>query len=744
MSGRARLVGEALAAHPRHLVLAALVAGLLAGPRWPAALAALTAALTLAAVIARGRRTPTSAGVDWPWPAVLGAAVVATLGGAVIADARLAALDRTTLAPAPDATVRGHVLDVSRERLFGVRVVPVRTPAGDTVQLRIPRWTKAPPMEIGDEVRAQGSLRRLRAQETFERRRHIHAILEVERVTTTGRTRGSPIDALRSRAERGIDAGLTGEQRALARGMVLGQDQALPASLREDFRAAGLAHLVAASGANVMLLVGLVIGISMIVGIPLRPRLAIALLAVALYVPVAGAGPSIQRAGVMGAAGLIAAMAGRPASRWYAVLLAAAATLAHDPSAAEEPGWQLSFAAVVAILALHGRVRSALTARGVPAALAEATALTSAATAGTAPLLSLHFDELSLVSLPANVLAAPAVAPVMWLGTAAAVLGGDAARLLGGIAALPLGYLAWLGHVAASLPNATVRAALPGPAAAAAGYAAIAAVTLAPASARRAALRVGAIAAAAALALAPGAPQPPAGFAISFLDVGQGDATLLQHGRRAILIDTGPPGAPVLDELEKAGVRRLDALLVTHDAADHDGMAARVMAALPVDLLIDGTGRLRAPPGVRRIAPRAGQTVRAGPLAVRLLWPPPGSARAEDPNLTAAVAVIADGPFSALFPGDAESSVTLPLDLPDVDVMKVAHHGSADPRLPELLTKVRPEIAVIPVGRNTYGHPAPSTLSALAVVPTVRRLDRDGTVTVAPDGEGRLVVTARG
>jgi competence protein ComEC len=531
---------------------------------------------------------------------VLAAAAAAVLGGAVVAAERLDALDRTVLVPAADASVVGYVTDAPRERAFGVRVVPVRLTAGEgrgeLVQLRLAAWVRWPrDARIGDEVAAQGRLRALRPRETFERRRHVHAVLEADRVTATGRSRGSPIDAIRERAERSLSSGMRPEQAALARGMVLGQDHALPADLRDAFRASGLAHLVAASGSNVMLLVALVIALSVVAGVPLRRRLALALAAVVLYVPLAGAGPSIQRAGVMGAAGLIAALAGRPASRWYALLLAAAATLAHDPSAAEEPGWQLSFAAVIAILALYRPVRGWLVAHRVPGALADATALTTAATAGTAPLLSMHFGELSLVSLPANVLAAPAVAPVMWLGAGAAVLGGDGARVLDALCAYPLAYLAWLGRTAASLPHASVAAELPGPVAAAAAYALVGGLWLAPPRVRRAALGGCALLAAVALGLAPGPPGPPAGFAVSFLDVGQGDATLVQHGDHAVLVDTGPPGAPVLDRLRSAGVRRLDALVLTHPQADHDGNAERVLAALPTELLLDGSGRVRAP-----------------------------------------------------------------------------------------------------------------------------------------------------
>ena len=117
----------------------------------------------------------------------------------------------------------------------------------------------------------------------------------------------------------------------------------------------------------------------------------------------------------MGAAGLVAALAGRPASRWYALGLAAAATLALNPLAVLEPGWQLSFAAVVALLAMAPALRELL-ARRMPGPVADAAAITIAATAGTAPLMALHFEALSLVTLPANLAAAPAVAPIMWLG----------------------------------------------------------------------------------------------------------------------------------------------------------------------------------------------------------------------------------------------------------------------------------------------------------------------------------------
>jgi competence protein ComEC len=667
-------------------VLAGLVAGLLAGPRWPGATVALTLALGGGAAVAARVAIARAAGVvggagtagvgpsvhdmrelEGPPPlgrlaALLSVAAVAVLLGAVVADARLAALDRTVLRPHDGATVRGFVVEAPRTRARGVRVAPVRLGgAGERVLVRAEPRTRWPRVRVGDEVEARGELRALEGWEGFERRRNVHAVLEADRVIATGRSRGSPLDAARRRAEDALGAGLRPEQAALARGMVLGQDHALSEDLRDAFRASGLSHLVAASGTNVMLLAGLVLGIASILGIGLRARLGIALVAVALYVPIAGAGPSIQRAGVMGAAGLVAALAGRPAMRWYAVLLAATGTLALNPRAAEDPGWQLSFAAVIAILGLHARMAGALTDRGVARPVADATALTVAATAGTAPLLALHFEQLSLVSLPANLLAAPAVAPVMWLGAGACLLGGPAAEALNFAAAFPLAYLAWLARAAATVPGANVAVGLPGPLAAVVAYALLVVVAAGLVRAgrrlegrarpRRATVAASGVAVLGALALAvPAPPGPPAGFVVSALDVGQGDAILLQDGPRAILVDTGPPGAPLLRELRAAGVRRLDAVLVTHSSADHEGGLAALLAAVPVGFVLDGRGPGRehggegggarftdVPASMPRDVPAAGQRLRAGRIRLDVLWPPPDDARTGDPNATATV-----------------------------------------------------------------------------------------------------------
>ncbi|HEV2753387.1 MAG TPA: ComEC/Rec2 family competence protein, partial [Solirubrobacteraceae bacterium] len=584
-----------------------------------------------------------------------------------------------------------------------------------------------------------------------------------EAVRPTGGRRGGlagALDRVRERAEAAVSRGLPAELGALARGMVLGQDDALSEDLREAMRASGLAHLVAASGQNVLLLSALVLGLCALGGVPLRARLSLAIALVVLYVPLAGAGPSIQRAGVMGVAGLLAALAGRPSSRWYAVLLAAALTLALDPRSAADPGWQLSFAAVLAMLALSRPLRKRLEARRLPGALAEALALTLAATIGTAPLLAAHFERLSLISIPANLLAVLAVGPVMWVGTLAAALGKLSPTLAAPVAAVatwPLGFLAWVGRACADLPLAEVEIGLPGPAGVAVTYAAIV-VLACSVRARRATLAVALIAGAAMLPGLGGGPGPPRAVRISFLDVGQGDATLVQSPQgAAILFDGGPPGTDLVDDLRAAGVDRLDAVVATHQSLDHDGGLPAVMREFPVELFLDGGDdtsdpRFRALRGtvaaraIRSIPAAAGQTLRARGLIIRILSPsprPPGPPP-EDPNPRAVVAHVEGHGLDALLSGDAESPALLPLDLPEVDVLKVPHHGSADEGLPAVLKRLEPAVAAIPVGRNTYGHPTAETLAALgAGVRAVHRTDRDGTITVTATPRGPAVHTER-
>ncbi|MGH2714143.1 MAG: ComEC/Rec2 family competence protein, partial [Thermoleophilaceae bacterium] len=255
-------------------------------------------------------------------------------------------------------------------------------------------------------------------------------------------------------------------------------------------------------------------------------------------------------------------------------------------------------------------------------------------------------------------------------------------------------------------------------------------------------------------------PDPPGHLTVRFLDVGQGDATLIQHpDGTAVLFDGGPPEAGVARLLRRVGVKRLAVVVATHASRDHHGGLAEVIRRFPVGTLLDGGDgtadpafrallRDAAARGIRRVEATAPLTLAlaGGELRIRLLSPPPRppAPAPEDPNPRAVVAQVTAGAFDLLLSADAESEALLPLGLPDVDVMKVPHHGSSDPGLPEVLERLDPELAAIEVGPNTYGHPAPSTVSALdrAAVPTYRT-DRHGTVALTIHAGEMTVDTER-
>lgn len=729
---------------------------------------------------------------------------VLLVAGLAVGEARIAAIDShadavgdgtrveaaVTLLEPPEASAFGASAEVSvlTGELRGATLL-ART-SGEVA------WPEG--LVPGAELAVTGYARRPEADPEADldwpahlRRQGVAGELEVESVRATGRSREGAlgvVDAMRARAETALEAGLEAPEAALIRGMVLGQDQRIDDLVEDDFRASGLAHLLAVSGQNIMLLGLLALPVLVAIGLGPRGRVASLICLIAVYVPLAGAGPSLQRAGVMGAAGLVAVGLGRPASRWYVLLLAAATTLAINPRFVGEAGWQLSFAAVVGILVLAPGLRRAL--RELPRVAGDGIAITVAATVATAPLLAHHFDQMSLASLPANVLALPAVAPAMWIGMAQIALaqlvpiGGPVAAIamalaatIGAVNGVLLAYLGELARRFAELPWAQIELSLDSPVAVGGAYAAITAVVLAVRRpARRAGpsatalvgwwrslsrgRRAGSVLVLCVVLLAIGAEAtapdpPPEHLTVSFLDVGQGDATLLRHpDGGTVLIDGGPVEARVYRLVREAGVDSLDLVIATHAAADHHAGLHEVLERMPVDLLLEGGDGTDDPDfesllatadrlGVRHLPAQAGQAFAVGGLSVEVVWPeprPPGPPP-EDPNDRAVTTVIGAGDFELLASGDAESPSLAQMELPDVDVLKVPHHASEDPGLPAVLDRVHPEIAAIGVGAdNTYGHPHPTTLDALddAGVSTYRT-DTQGTVTLTVE-EGRMHV----
>jgi competence protein ComEC len=756
----------------RFAALAGATAGLLVAPVAPIQPPIAAAGVAPLAVLVLGVVRPGPApGANRAWLALV--ALVAALAGLLAGGARLHAIEAGALHARPglEATVDGFVAGVPRRR-GGEVEVRVDSSAGKVLVAASGRIGELP---IGSEVSARGVLTIPESwRAAYLRRQGIAMTLRADRIEPRAGHRGGVagwVDGIRERAELALERGMPERESALARGFVLGEDDRIDAGTREDFQRSNLTHLLAVSGENVILLCVLSWPLLALLGLTLRARLIGALLLIAIYVPVTGAGPSIQRAGVMGAAGLVAALADRPRSRWYAVLLAAAVTLALNPLASGDVGWQLSFAAVIGILLWSGRLARAMAGgaeRGsARRALLEGVAVTVAATVATAPLMAHHFEQFSPAALPANVLALPAVAPAMWLGMLTAIAGQlplIPVQPLNWLDSLCLAYIAQVAHWLGTPGWALLTVHLGSPLSVAAAYGALLGgmeVLLRWLQRRTgmepwgrptltaAVLPLLLVAVTAAWLLAPSGKESSVESAtdlvVRVLDVGQGDSILLDPpDGDPILVDTGPPGDGVEDRLRDLGIDSLAAVVITHDQSDHSGDLGEVLDSVRVGRLVYA----RADPRLRRTALATGSVpfrlaeggeLDSGGLHLSVLWPPREllGDTSGDPNVLCLVMVAEWRHFSMLLTGDAEAEAT-PIDPGPVDVLKVSHHGSDDAGLGRVLDHSVPKLAVISVGAdNSYGHPTPGTLAELRShgVPALRT-DEKGEIAIEANGSG--------
>ena len=461
-----------------------------------------------------------------------------------------------------------------------------------------------------------------------------------------------------------------------------------------------------------------------------------------------------MRAGVAGGLASLAWLLARPRDRWHLLALGAATLLAWTPACLFEPGFQLSFAAVGAIFLLLPKLRLALDGYPMPAWLRDALAVSTACGAATAPILWLQFGSVPVYSLLANALVALAIGPLLGLALVGSLLEPvlpSVALALAWLNGWLAAYIAACAELVAGLPLAQIGS----------GKAvlvllgtplALLALQRLPRWRRPAAVACAATIVPALLVwqLFPSTPlPPPKGLRITFLDVGQGDSILLQVAEGSVLVDEGPPEANVAQQLRSLGVRRLAAVVLTHPQRDHIGGADTVLRRIAVDRVLDprltrSSTYERAAlaeaeeRGVEVVEARAGDAFRLGRLHLRVLWPDRAGTESEDPNLLPVVLLATYGEIDALLTADAETEVTARLLSRPVEILKVAHHGSADSGLESELRELRPEVAVISCGRgNDYGHPTPSTVGALRASPglSLYRTDEDGRVVLESDGE---------
>ncbi|MEU1358260.1 ComEC/Rec2 family competence protein [Micromonospora zamorensis] len=551
-------------------------------------------------------------------------------------------------------------------------------------------------------------------------------------------------------------------------GLVVGDTSRLPPAVEEDFRATGMTHLNAVSGSNVAIVVGAVLLLAR--WARAGPWLAAGLCGVALvgFVILVRPSPSVVRAATMGAIGLAALAAGRPRAALPALAAAVTVLVLVDPELAGDPGFALSVLATGGLLLLAPRWRDGLRRRGVPPGLAEVLAVPAAAQLACGPVVAGISGTVSLVAVPANLLAVPAIAPATVLGVLAAMMspiwpGG--AEFLAWLASWPAWWLVVIAHQGARLPGGT----LPWPGGVP-GALLLSALTVALLIAvRRPLVRrlVAVVGVASVLGALPVrlvfAGWPPPGWVVVVCAVGQGDAVVLPIAPgRAVVVDAGPLPGAVDGCLRRLGVREVPLLVISHFHADHVGGVAGVFRGRRVDaVLMPSSTEPDSGREVVRAAATAGRaalftTVSGarhpiGDVDLLVLGPPyPLAGTRSDPNNNSLVLLATVAGVRILLPGDAETEEqhamvarATPGQL-RADVLKIAHHGSAYQDV-GFLDAVRPSVALVPVGTgNTYGHPSPGLLARLSRGGArVLRTDTDGDLAAVRTSHG-LGVARRG
>ncbi|MDR1710556.1 MAG: ComEC/Rec2 family competence protein [Propionibacteriaceae bacterium] len=588
---------------------------------------------------------------------------------------------------------------------------------------------------------------------------------EPEANVAVARARGSPdvvalagpVDAAVNALQDGLRAsvaGLAPDARALVPALVVGDVAAMDEALRDDFSATGLTHLMAVSGANLTILLGCA---TLLVGRVWRGwRLRFALLGVVVFFALLCRGePSVLRAAVMGGVSVTALGAGRRNGLRY-LSWAVIALLLADPWLARSAGFALSVAATCGIVLWANQWAEAMP---LPTWLAQAVCVPLAAQLATQPIITAISGQLSVVGVFANMIAAPLVAPATVMGflaTALAVLSVPVAALPANVAGWFAQGLVWIARWCAGLPVAAITWSSDPTSICLLSVAVVGVVAVLPRVWRSvgltALLGIGMVIA----VLQPvGRPGWPPDWDMVSCSVGQGDATAFNAGsERALLVDVGPDPKQLRRCLAGLGVHETVAVL-THLHADHvSGLPSAAASQVFVSQVREPASgwAIVTDSGLPVTVLNVGDRLSYGDVQVTVLAAKPlaasssaaeGESSAEnDSSLVMRVSV---GDLTALLGGDVEEAGQRAAAQADLaaDVALVPHHGSAH-QYPGYLEKAHPAAALISVGENSYGHPAPSVLKLLSGTP-VYRTDQCGDIAVSKrDGRLRITCPAAG
>lgn len=554
----------------------------------------------------------------------------------------------------------------------------------------------------------------------------------------------------------------------LLNGIVLGDEQRLDPVWRQWFQRTGTVHILSVSGLHVSLVSLGLFALLRFLKVPTALVIGLVASASMLYVALSGMQPAGLRAAIMSLAALVGRAFGRKTSSPRLLTVAALIMLALDPLLLFDVGFQLSFSATAGVVwigpALQRRVF-----RGRWAVLGQAAACSLGAQLAVTPLTAYYFGSLTPISLISNIVMVPLATAALYTGLSAAV---------SGLIWLPLaqwinrgtGVILWAllqtGRGMSAIPGGCVPVPSPGVHVILVYYACLIGLTLTLTADGRTA-RVRRIPLGVALVIAS---LSFSGWSVQrlldhrervcLLDVGQGNAALLELDGRWGAIDAGPSASPTgggADEyLRRRGVRHLSFVILTHAHNDHYSGLAAVLKGRKVDRLIVPHGiyaspdfvRIRALASAERVPiveARPGTGLQIGGSRLYFLWPPHAQGCGE--NEGSLVTMVETRSGRVLFPGDVGAAELETLagqfrGRLQCDVLLVAHHGSIHSLCPRFYAECHPELAVISVGPNRYGHPSDEVVNSLcSACGPVWQTRNEGTV-ILTAGPGRMERTA--
>ena len=550
-----------------------------------------------------------------------------------------------------------------------------------------------------------------------------------------------------------------GNAGALIPGMVLGDTSKQSVEFKNSMRRSGLTHLVAVSGANFALVSAFVLWMMQFLFARMKFRLSATAISLIAFIALVRPSPSVLRAAAMAAVLLVAQGTKKGRDSLPALGFAMAAVVVVDPWQARDAGFALSVLATAGLL-LFAPVLIEKLSIHLPGKLAQALAPPIAATVFCSPIIVALSGYLAPMSVIANLLAAPFVAPITIVGFIAALFSPFApliSTVLIWFIRFPAGAIALIAHWASSFPVLTLQSGK-------IGFLIVASFTLGSWLLKKWFKHIIVFTLVILISITWLQRWPGGDWQVANCDIGQGDSMVINLGNhRGIVIDVGPN--PVAEDrcLKALGIKEIPLLILSHFHADHvagltgaikNRAVGQVWVSVNSAPLIESAKAQAALKGVEMIKAVRGMSARVGPLTIRVLWPTLSATSFEEMpgdgsqiNNSSIATLITSDAFSLFAGGDLEPPVQeiLVKDVGPVDIYKVCHHGSRYQDL-AFMSALHPRISIISVGAgNTYGHPAVQTLEALARLGSeVVRTDIDGAIAVQVRNHQFTVRRAKG